>query len=422
MPAIHTINSIHWMLLRRLLAVWLLVALAVTGIGYYIEVNKFEEGLSAIAASEMRTLSAKVAPDGDKEQQVLAEETKDFIRKHYLWIRVYNHHGRLVRELYNPKYTNLTEALKATISPMPHDGRRHFETRDINGQKVIHILVTLTTSESPSPLYFEGAFLLDQQTQDRQQEKIWRMLAFILFASLATVIAVYPIVLLLYRSLIKASKDILRGNLEIASVLGTAIAKRDSDTGEHNYRVTLYAIRLAEAVNLPMAEMRSLILGAFLHDVGKIGIPDAILLKPGRLSETELAAMRKHVELGLDIVAPSHWLLIARDIIGKHHEKYDGSGYPLGLCGETIPLTARIFAIVDVFDALTSHRPYKVPMPVEDAVSILLKHSGQHFDPALLGQFTRIVADIHAEISAKSEAELAEKLGQLLPDYFLHET
>ena len=129
MPAIHTINSIHWMLLRRLLAVWLLVALAVTGIGYYIEVNKFEEGLAAIAASEMRTLSAKVAPDGDKEQQVLAEETKDFIRKHYLWIRVYNHHGRLVRELYNPKYTNLTEALKATMSPMPHDGRRHFETR-----------------------------------------------------------------------------------------------------------------------------------------------------------------------------------------------------------------------------------------------------------------------------------------------------
>ncbi|MBL8066764.1 MAG: HD domain-containing protein, partial [Chthonomonadaceae bacterium] len=264
-------------------------------------------------------------------------------------------------------------------------------------------------------MYFEGAFLLDQQTQDQQQEKIWRMLAFILFASLATVIAVYPIVLLLYRSLLKASKDILRGNLEIASVLGTAIAKRDSDTGEHNYRVTLYAIRLAEAVNLPMAEMRSLILGAFLHDVGKIGIPDAILLKPGRLSETEFAAMRKHVELGLDIVAPSHWLLIARDIIGKHHEKYDGSGYPLGLCGEAIPLTARIFAIVDVFDALTSHRPYKVPMPVEDAVSILLKHSGQHFDPALVGQFTRIVADIHAEICAKSEAELAEKLGQLLP-------
>lgn len=145
--------------------------LAVTGIGYYIEVNKFEEGLAAIAASEMRTLSAKVAPDVDKEQQVLAEETKDFIRKHHLWIRVYNYHGRLVRELYNPKYTNLTEALKATMSPMPHNGRRHFETRDINGQKVIHILVTLTTSESPSPLYFEGAFLVDQQTQDQQQEK-----------------------------------------------------------------------------------------------------------------------------------------------------------------------------------------------------------------------------------------------------------
>lgn len=253
----------------------------------------------------------------------------------------------------------------------------------------------------------------------QQREKIWRTIGFNLLASLATALAVYPVVLLLYRSLVLASKDILRGNLEAASVLGSAIAKRDSQTGEHNYRVTVYAIYLAKTVGVPSTEMRSLIIGALLHDVGKIGIADTILRKPGPLDDREFAEMQEHVRLGLEIVADSHWLTMASEIIGGHHEKFDGSGYPRGLQGEEIPLAARIFAIVDVFDALTSRRSYKEAMTASSAMEILKQGAGKHFDPELLESFATIVNNVYDEISSKNEAELREMLSSLLPRFFL---
>ena len=119
--------------------------------------------------------------------------------------------------------------------------------------------------------------------------------------------------------------------------------------------------------------IRILIKGAFLHDVGKIGIRDNILLKPGRLDEEEFEEMKRHVNHGLDIISKSAWLNEASAVVGSHHEKYEGNGYPAGLKGEAIPVLARIFAIADVFDALTSHRPYKKPLSYEETIDILMK-------------------------------------------------
>ena len=166
--------------------------------------------------------------------------------------------------------------------------------------------------------------------------------------------SLYPVIITLSRRVIRFSDQVTKGNLEIVTVLGAAIAKRDSNTGSHNYRVTLYAIRLGEAVGTDKVDMRALILGAFLHDVGKIGIRDDILLKPTELNDEEVAIMHTHVQLGIGIIQTSEWLHATHDVIKYHHEKYDGSGYMKGLRGEEIPLEARIFAIVDVFDALTS--------------------------------------------------------------------
>jgi HD-GYP domain-containing protein (c-di-GMP phosphodiesterase class II) len=143
--------------------------------------------------------------------------------------------------------------------------------------------------------------------------------------------------------------------------LGRAIAKRDSDTGAHNYRVAWIAARIAERLGLSGSAMQALIAGSFLHDVGKIGIPDAILLKPGRLDEQEMDTMRTHVAQGEEIVTGMGWLDGAQAVVAAHHEKWNGSGYPRGLAGEAIPLAARIFAVADVFDALCSKRPYKEP-------------------------------------------------------------
>jgi HD-GYP domain-containing protein (c-di-GMP phosphodiesterase class II) len=200
--------------------------------------------------------------------------------------------------------------------------------------------------------------------------------------------------------------------------LGSAIAKRDSDTDTHNYRVTLYAVRLAEAMELNRDNIESLIVGAFLHDVGKIGIPDQILLKPGRLTAEEFEIMKHHVIFGGEIIQDSNWLKRARDVVLFHHEKFDGSGYPHGIYGKDIPLNARLFAVVDVFDALMSKRPYKEPLLVEEALKILRDGAGKHFDPDVAGTFEFIAPGLYGEIGQADKTYLQAALKTLINKYF----
>jgi response regulator RpfG family c-di-GMP phosphodiesterase len=164
----------------------------------------------------------------------------------------------------------------------------------------------------------------------------------------------------------------------------------------------------------PRLDMRSLMLGAFLHDVGKIGIPDALLLKPGRLTAEEMTVMRTHVGLGLKIIGSSSWLQLARNVIEHHHERFDGAGYPRGLAGPDIPMEARLFAIVDVFDALTSERPYKRPMPLEEALVCLQEGAGGHFDPAMVEAFAGIAPGAYEAIHRATGHELEEMLRALV--------
>lgn len=212
--------------------------------------------------------------------------------------------------------------------------------------------------------------------------------------------------------------NLQRANIELLEVLGSAIAKRDSDTNMHNYRVTIISIRFAEALGLKNGEIRTLIKGSFLHDVGKIGISDNILVKPHRLSKGEFEIMKEHVQHGMDIIQNYNWLNDAADVVFNHHEKYDGSGYPGGIKGKEIPLNARIFAIVDVFDALTSTRPYRKSLSFEETMSIIDKDSGTHFDPDLLSAFKKIAKPLYMEISTKKEEELEEILKGLINKYF----
>lgn len=215
------------------------------------------------------------------------------------------------------------------------------------------------------------------------------------------------------------SYEILRGNIELMEVLGSAIAKRDSDTNIHNYRVTIYAIRLAEKVGLSQDEIRNIICGAFLHDVGKIGISDSILLKPGKLTEEEFEIMKAHVHMGLDIIQKSEWLKNARDVVEYHHEKFNGKGYLKGLAGTNIPISARIFAIVDVFDALTSKRPYKEPMSFEKAMSIIRQDCGSHFDREIFESFETIANDLYESVSKSSDDTVVTNLAKLVEKHFL---
>ncbi len=171
-------------------------------------------------------------------------------------------------------------------------------------------------------------------------------------------------------------------------------------------------------MGLDAAAIRRLVKGAFLHDVGKIAIPDRILLKPGKLDADEFTVMKTHVVHGLDILRASDWLTDAADVVGGHHEKFDGSGYPRGLVGDDIPIAARIFAIADVFDALTSRRPYKEPMPFDVAMGILQEGAGRHFDPSALARFTEIVAPLHAHLTALGDHGVEGELRRLVGQYF----
>jgi len=235
---------------------------------------------------------------------------------------------------------------------------------------------------------------------------------------LATAALIYPIVTRLMGRLEVLSLSLLDANLETLGVVGSAIAKRDSDTDAHNFRVTVYAASIGEAAGLGGAEMRALLKGAFLHDVGKLGIRDAILLKPGRLDAAEFGEMKHHVGYGLEIIDRSAWLRDATPVVGHHHEKWDGSGYGSGLRGEEIPLAARIFAVADVFDALTSRRPYKEPLSFEEAMAILEQGRGSHFDSSVLDLFAGMARGLHERLAGEEGAGPREEVAALMDRHF----
>ncbi|GAB5605017.1 bacteriohemerythrin [Sideroxyarcus sp. TK5] len=177
--------------------------------------------------------------------------------------------------------------------------------------------------------------------------------------------------------------------------LGVASEYRDNETGWHIMRMTNYAQSIARAMHLPEEQRDLLYIAAPMHDVGKIGIADAVLLKPGKLTDEEFEVMKTHTEIGVTILEGKDELIkAARDIAGCHHERWDGKGYPNGMKGEEIPLLARICAVADVFDALTSTRPYKDPWTVEQAHDWVVSEAGKHFDPEVVRAFDASMPEI----------------------------
>lgn len=188
--------------------------------------------------------------------------------------------------------------------------------------------------------------------------------------------------------------------------LVTALDFRDNETQGHSYRVVEYASRVAQRMGVGEPELTWIRRGAILHDVGKIGISDAVLRKPGKLDEDEWAEMKRHPELGYRMLQHIRFLEPALDIVLCHQERFDGSGYPRGLKGEEIPLGARVFAVVDTFDAMTSDRPYRAALSITDAREEIERWSGRQFDPRVAEAFLSIDADDWREIRTRVHAEL----------------
>ncbi|PQV63335.1 response regulator receiver modulated metal dependent phosphohydrolase [Abditibacterium utsteinense] len=194
---------------------------------------------------------------------------------------------------------------------------------------------------------------------------------------------------LLEQKVQERTQDLEKAQLETLERLAIAAEYRDDDTGQHTRRVGLTAARIAASLNLPQAQTDLIRRAAPLHDVGKIGISDAILLKPGKLTESEFATMKEHTLIGGKMLSGSSspWLQLAEEIAVSHHERWDGHGYPFQLQGEAIPLVGRIVTIADVFDALTHERPYKKAWPVAEAMAEIERQSGKQFDPQVVKAF-----------------------------------
>jgi HD-GYP domain-containing protein (c-di-GMP phosphodiesterase class II) len=186
--------------------------------------------------------------------------------------------------------------------------------------------------------------------------------------------------------------------------LATALDTRDNETAGHAQRVTRLAVRLGQELGLSPAALLELERGAMLHDIGKIGVPDAILRKPGPLTDEEWALMRRHAAFGAAMLDGIPFLSDAVPLVRHHHERWDGRGYPDGLAGEAIPLGARIFAVADAFDAMTSDRPYRRPMSLAQARAELARCAGSQFDPAVVAAHARIAdAELLALMAAPVE-------------------
>lgn len=390
---------------------------------YFYESKKSDLAITSLVASETVDIDMTrllVEEGAEEKQSYLEQLAAEYMKRNYVVVKLFDGNYRQIAKISNPQYQNIEQLLQDQSISMPRGLPRHYRKFSVADQVVVEALVSLPVIGNSQGGYYYAAFLLEPQVVQAIRERLRQSVTTVLLIVFITTVIMYPVIIGLHRALIRASMKILHGNFEIAAVLGKAIAKRDTNTSEHNYRVALYAIELAKVIGVKQQNMPGLILGAFLHDVGKIGIPDAILRKPEKLTTSEYEIMKSHVAIGKEIVATSEWLATASEVIENHHEKYDGTGYVRKLRGTDIPFNARLFAVVDVFDALTADRPYKKSVSVSEALMIIERSSGTHFDPDIAATFCRIATHLFAQVNPLTEPQLAKSLYREAATYLLN--
>jgi HD-GYP domain-containing protein (c-di-GMP phosphodiesterase class II) len=319
--------------------------------------------------------------------------------------RFYKTNGRIVYS-YRPEEIGhtITEFAPAAETGRPLHGESVAETPS-------HFLISLPDGQTRPevaafylPVYREGQIVGAAWVQ----RDVTELMSAIRQAQLVLVGITFGVVLLLFFALHRVYGDSTRtirsqstalehAYDELSSTydatlraLTAALDSRDHETNGHALRVTRLAVRLGQELGLTGAALNTLELGAVLHDIGKIGVPDAILLKPGPLTDAEWAVMRRHPVLGVEMLERVPFLHGALPLVRHHHERWDGKGYPDGLAGPAIPLGARIFAVADSFDAMTSRRPYRQPVSLRQARAELARCAGAQFDPAVVAASERI--------------------------------
>ncbi len=426
--------SIHRMLLLRLGAATVVLSLIFAALAFYtnqqriekevvelaqLRVNQFRQSIRDLLESTDTLLPAVLERRFD---EFIEDSGPVVIRDgRFVLVRIYDQAGQILLDVADDTFVAIPKVRQlvddASIAKLDADDFRVVTTK-LEGLPLVGVAVPLNNSADEIVAQVVGVFAISPEAIAGMRGNVLRTMLYVVGLVIATALVIYPIISRLLDRLSRQTVKLLDSNLEILQVLGGAIAKRDSDTDAHNYRVSIFSVYLAEAIELPRDQIQSLIKGALLHDVGKLGIRDNILLKPGKLSEDEFTVMKTHVDHGMELTDRASWLKDAQPVVGGHHEKYDGAGYPAGLKGEAIPLTARIFAITDVFDALTSRRPYKEPLSYDETMQILNDGRGSHFDPTLLDAFSAIARDLYDTYSGADDQKSKDRLELMTEEYF----
>lgn len=429
-------NTIQRHLLFRLLIACALISIVLAVAVFFIEFHKLGTQVSRRADEIATRFNDEIRPllDESQLQQTSALRAKlkalsiagkvNLGVGHLVYSAIHDLSGNTIVVEQDEEYTyasNVATLMNSLEHHLPAEAGAYHRYHYIDNSAHIQLVYPLTNSKGERAAIVEGLFAISKQVQQQvKRQIIFSVLGTVGIVVLTTLI-LYPIIITLIKRLSKMTDNLLQANIETLRVLGNAVAKRDSDTDVHNYRVTIYSVMLAEAMGLSTHSIQALIKGAFLHDIGKIGIRDKILLKNGALTHNEQENMRRHVIHGVDIIKHSDWLQEGEDVVRYHHEQYNGNGYPCGLTGEHIPVNARIFAIADVFDALTSSRPYKEAIAFDKAMQILEEGRGNHFDPDILNAFKSIAPIIYEQASNLSQKELQTRLDVITRQYFTKE-
>lgn len=414
-------RALHRKVLVRLALVWLALSAVLGTAAFILEMRKADALMlerASVRAEASVDHVGRVDVADPEHLEALRRAAEDALQAGFASVRIYDAKQRLALEVVDSRRGGERPDPGRHVHSLAPGGARHYHTHWDGGRPYMRVLLPIARGETLLG-YFEGVYEVDAATSRAIAGLMALAVGFVVLVVFATAATLYPIIILLNRGLAARSAALLRSNVELMEVLGSAIAKRDSETHLHNFRVTLYAVRLAQSLDLSGADMRGLIAGAFLHDVGKIGIADDVLRKPGRLTPEEFAVMRTHVALGVDIISRAAWLRTAHDVVACHHERFDGGGYPNALKAHAIPLNARIFAVADVFDAMTSRRCYRDALPLEEARAFMRQASGSHFDPRVVAAFDALAPEVYREVWRADEAELRATLRVLVARHFL---
>jgi len=416
-------KEIHARLLKRIAAIGLLGSFLAVAAVLYLEYRQIEPTMLDAAEKEARLfVPLLLKQDGSGEQSESAAPQPEFsdalAHTAFVTVRLYARDGTLLMEKSRPGSDAAARVFTAYGVGLEPGKNRTGVWKYQDKRLLLYSIIPVTGLQDDDIIgHAETIYRASLHDITSLLKRIGLSCLIGAGGVLICSVLLYPGLVSFHNHLIKNSSELNRANGFLLKQLGAALAKSDVADPWHSHRVLIYGVKLAENQKLQRTQIRAFIQGAFLHDLGMLDVPTAILLKNAPLGPEERISLQEHPRKGAHLIKPYKWLKQSRDIILCHHENYDGSGYPAGAGHDEIPFSARIFTIVDAFDALTSPRPYRGAKELDDAIEKLELASGSQFDPVLLAAFKEIAPRLYGVVSKLEGKKLERELNGVLKKY-----